>query len=296
MTDQQDRIITVSVLGTGIMGFAMARNLCRAGFDVRVWNRTRAKAEPLAADGARVTDTAAEAVDGAEVVLTMLHDGAATLSAMRAAEPSLRSGTVWIQSGTTGLDGLPPLTGFARERGLSFVDAPVLGTQQPAETGQLVVMASGPATARERAEPVLAAIGRRTLWLGDEAGAGSRLKLVCNSWALAVTHGAAEAMALARALDVDPQRLLDALEGGTLDMPYLRIKAEVIRSDDYTPTFAVDTAEKDARLILAAAERADVRLDLAMAGAERLRRASDHGHGREDTAASYFASFPPAAG
>ncbi|WP_049578541.1 NAD(P)-dependent oxidoreductase [Streptomyces sp. SBT349] len=291
-----DEIMTVSVLGTGIMGAAMARNLCHAGLDVRVWNRTRAKAEPLAADGARVTDTPAEAVDGADVVLTMLYDGQATLSAVRAAVPSLRAGTVWIQSTTTGIEPLAPLVALAEERGVVFVDAPVLGTKQPAEEGQLVVLASGPERVRERAARVLDVIGGRTLWAGSEPGAGTRLKLVCNSWALAVTHGVAEALALARALDVDPQLFLDSVEGGTLDMQYLRIKAGVIRSDDYTPSFAVDTAEKDARLILAAAESTEVRLDVAAAGADRLRRASENGHGRDDTAASYFASFPPAAG
>ena len=96
MTDK----FTVSVLGTGIMGAAMARNLVKAGHTVRVWNRTRAKAEPLAADGALVTGTPAEAVRDADVVLTMLYDGPATLEVMREAAPGLRDGAVWAQSTT----------------------------------------------------------------------------------------------------------------------------------------------------------------------------------------------------
>lgn len=282
---------SVAVLGTGIMGAAMARNLCRAGLDVRVWNRTRAKAEPLAEDGARVADQPHEAVDGADVVLTMLYDGAATAEAMRAAGPGLAPGAVWMQSTTTGDDGLPPLLQLAREYRLPFVDAPVLGTRQPAEAGQLVMLVAGPGEARERLAPVLDAVGSRTIAVGDEPGAASRLKLVCNSWVLTVTHGVAEALALADGLGVDPDRFLDAVGGGALDMGYLRAKADVIRSGDFSPSFGVGTAEKDARLITAAGERAGVRLDVTSAGAERFRRAAAQGHADEDMAASYYASF-----
>ncbi|OEU88062.1 3-hydroxyisobutyrate dehydrogenase [Streptomyces abyssalis] len=285
-------LLSVAVLGTGIMGAPMARNLCRAGLDVRVWNRTRAKAEPLAEAGARVAGSPRDAVEGADVVLTMLHDGPATAETVRAAAPGLRSGTAWLQCTTAGLDGLPPLAALAGEYGLTFVDAPVLGTRQPAEAGQLLVLAAGPHEARPGIEPVLDAIGSRTVWVGEEAGAATRLKLVCNSWVLAVTHGTVEALSLADGLGVDPQGFLDAVEGGALDMGYLRIKADVIRSGDFTPSFAVGTAEKDARLIVAAAEEAGLRLDVAAAGAERFRRAAGLGHGGEDMAASYFASFP----
>ncbi|WP_314172429.1 NAD(P)-dependent oxidoreductase [Streptomyces winkii] len=284
--------LSVAVLGTGIMGAPMARNLCKSGLDVRVWNRTRAKAEPLAEAGARVADSPREAVEGADVVLTMLHDGPATAETVCAAAPGLRSGTVWLQCTTAGVDGLPPLAELAREYGLTFVDAPVLGTRQPAEAGKLLVLAAGPERARPGIEPVLDAIGSRTVWVGEEAGAATRLKLVCNSWVLAVTHGTAETLALAEGLGVDPQGFLDAVEGGTLDMGYLRIKADAIRSGEFAPSFAVATAEKDARLIVSAGEQAGVRLDVAAAGAERFRRAAELGHGGEDMAASYFASFP----
>ncbi|MDT0346254.1 NAD(P)-dependent oxidoreductase [Streptomyces litchfieldiae] len=286
---------SVGVLGTGIMGAAMARNLCRAGLDVRVWNRTRARAEPLAEEGARVCDEPAEAVDGADVVLTILFDSAATLAAMRAAAPGLAAGAVWLQCTTAGLDGLPPLAGFAGDQGLLFVDAPVLGTRQPAEAGQLTVLAAGPAEARATAAPVLDAIGARTVWTGEEPGAATRLKLVCNSWVLAVTHGVAEALALSHGLGVDPQDFLDAVAGGPLDMGYLRAKSALIRSGEPTPSFTVDTAEKDTRLIVAAGDAAGVRLDVAAAGAERFRRAAELGHGGEDMVASYYASFPLAA-
>lgn len=289
----------VAVLGTGIMGAAMARQLLAAGLEVRVWNRTRARAEPLAAAGATVADAPADAVAGADTILTMLHDAASVLETMRAAAPAARRGAVWLQCTTAGVDGLGPLLDLARAHRLTLVDAPVLGTRQPAEAGQLTVLAAGPRRAREPAAPVLDAVGARTVWLAEEPGAATRLKLVCNSWVLTVTHGTAEALALAEGLGVDPQGFLDAVAGGPLDMGYLRAKAEAIRSGELEPpSFAVATAEKDARLIVAAGAAAGVRLDVAAAGAERFRRAAEAGHGREDMAASYYASFadgPPAA-
>src|SRR5690349_19676316 len=155
---------SVAVLGTGIMGAPMAGNLARAGHDVRVWNRTRAKAEPLAKDGARVVDEPAEAVEGAEVVLTMLFDGAAVTETMDRAAAGLRPGAAWIQSTTAGLDDLPGFARFAADHDLVLVDAPVLGTRQPAESGQLTVLAAGPQEIRPVVGPVFDAVGSRTIW------------------------------------------------------------------------------------------------------------------------------------
>ncbi|MEU6170397.1 NAD(P)-dependent oxidoreductase [Streptantibioticus parmotrematis] len=284
---------TVAVLGTGTMGAAMARTLLRAGHDVRVWNRTRSRAEPLAADGATVADDPAAAVRGADAVLTVLLDGPTVLETMRAAAPGLGEGAVWLQSSTVGPEGLAPLAALAAEHGALFVDAPVLGTKQPAEAGELQVLAAGPQEARPVADRVFDAIGRSTVWLGEEGagGAASKLKLVFNNWVLTVINGTAESLALAKGLGVDPERFLAALEGTALDSGYLRMKAKAILTGDYTVNFTVDAAAKDARLIAGAAEGAGVRLDLAPAGVARLARASEAGHGDQDAAASYFASF-----
>ena len=283
--------LVVSVLGTGIMGAAMARNLVKAGHEVRVWNRSRAKAEPLAGDGALVAGTPAEAVTGADVVLTMLYDGAAVREVITEAAPGLRSGAVWVQSTTVSLTDVDALAALAAEHGLAYFDAPVLGTRQPAEAGQLTVLAAGPEERRDAVTPVFEAVGARTVWAGA-AGAATRLKLVANSWVLAATHGVAESLSLAKGLGVDPQDFLGLIAGGPLDMGYLRAKAGLILDGGLSPaSFAVVTAEKDARLIVEAGEQHGVRLDVAAAGAERFRRAAALGHGDEDMAASYFASF-----
>ncbi|MBC8093082.1 MAG: NAD(P)-dependent oxidoreductase, partial [Pseudonocardia sp.] len=142
-------------------------------------------------------------------------------------------------------------------------------------------------------QPVFDAVGRETRWLGeDPAGlAASRLKLVVNSWVLAITGATGEALALAKGLGVDPQQFLDAVRGGPLDLPYLQNKAAAILEEDWTPNFSVSNAAKDADLIVAAAETAGVRLDVAVGAAARYHRAAEQGHGDADMAANYLASF-----
>ncbi|MEU7313354.1 NAD(P)-dependent oxidoreductase [Streptomyces sp. NPDC007083] len=285
---------SVAVLGTGTMGAAMARNLSSAGLTVRAWNRTRSRAEPLAAHGVGVAEEAAEAVRGAGTVLTSLHDGPAVLDAMRAAAPGLSEGTVWLQTSTVGPDGLGPLVEFAGAQGLRFLDAPVLGTKAPAEAGELTVLVSGASDdpgVRECAAPVLDAIGARTLWLGAEPGAASRLKLVVNNWVLTLINGTAETLALAEGLGVDPDAFLGAVAGGPLDAPYLQAKARLALEGGYEASFPLSGARKDAELIVRAARESGVRLDAAPAVAERLRRAEAQGHGGDDAVASYFASY-----
>ncbi|MBU2665969.1 NAD(P)-dependent oxidoreductase [Actinoplanes bogorensis] len=283
--------LTVGVLGTGIMGAAMARNLLKAGHTVRVWNRSQDKAAPLAADGAEVAATPADAVKDADVVLTMLYDGGAVREVMASAAGAVPNGAIWVQSTTVSLEDVDRLAEQAEERGLVFFDAPVLGTRQPAEAGQLTVLAAGPADSREAVTPVFEAVGARTVWL-DQPGEATRLKLVANSWVLALTHAGAETLSLAEALGVDPDKFLQLIEGGPLDNGYLRTKLGLTRGDKLSPaSFAVNTAEKDARLIAEAGRSHGVRLDLVEAGAERFRRATEQGHGDKDMAATYYASF-----
>jgi 3-hydroxyisobutyrate dehydrogenase len=274
------------------MGAAMARTMAKAGLDVRVWNRTRAKAEPLAADGVTVATSPAAAVRDADVVVTMLTDLRAVLDAMRAAAPGLSAGQVWLQTSTVGVAAVAELVEFAAAHDLDLVDAPVLGTRAPAEAGQLVVLGAGSERARQRVAPVTDAVGRRTVWLDTDpaSAAASKLKLVLNSWVLATTTGVAEAMALAEGLGLDSGLFADTVAGTTLFSPYLKIKSDVILEGAYPADFALATAGKDADLIVAAARAAGVRLDMANAVAERFRRGVAQGLGDMDMAATFLVS------
>jgi 3-hydroxyisobutyrate dehydrogenase len=275
----------IAVLGTGTMGAPIAENLARAGHDVVVWNRTRAKAE--AVEGATVADTPADAARGADVVLTMLADGDAVEAAVR----DIDALPLWLQMSTVGVDATEKLMGLAKERGATFVDAPVLGSKEPAQRGELVILASGPEEARATCEPIFGAIGTKTIWVG-EAGAGSRLKVVVNAWLVSLVTALAETIALARGLGVEPQLFFEAIEDGPLDSPYARAKGRAMIEEEFPPSFSLELARKDARLALAAARRAGVDLRVAQAVAEQLARAVELGHGDEDLAAVYFAVKP----
>ncbi|MEV4807499.1 NAD(P)-dependent oxidoreductase [Nonomuraea sp. NPDC049421] len=285
-------MVSVAVLGTGLMGLPMARNLVKAGLRVTVWNRTLDKARPLEADGATVAGSPAEAVEGADVIVTMLSDGDAVHEAVTAAAPGLRAGQVWAQMSTVGVAAVGRLAALAGRHGLTFVDAPVQGTKQPAEQGKLVILAAGPEPARQVLEPVFGAVGQRTLWLsGDGAdGAGTRLKMATVSIGISMTAVVAEALALAKGLGLDPDLVRQVISGGPMDSPYFQAKSKAILEGDFTPSFSVRNAEKDTRLIAEAGESAGVRLDVVAASGERFRRAEAQGHGDEDMAATYFAS------
>jgi len=272
------------------MGQGMSRNIAAAGLDVRAWNRSRDKAEPLESDGITVVNTPAEAVEGADAVITMLADGDAVLETIEQVLPAAAEGTLWLQTSTIGETATARCQEKADKAGLIFVDAPVLGTKQPAEEGKLVVLASGPDDIRERAKPVFDAIGQRTLWVG-EAGQASRLKLVVNVWIVSVVEGAAEALALAEGLGVDPKLFLDAISGGTLDMPYLQMKGGMMIERSFDPSFRLTLAAKDARLAARAAEAHDLDLPMIEAIAARMTAASED-HGDEDMSATFLASAP----
>jgi 3-hydroxyisobutyrate dehydrogenase len=277
---------TVAVLGTGNMGAGMARRLARRGFQVQAWNRSRDKAEPLARDGVAVKESAREAAAGAAVVITMLAEAGAVEAAMSGADGGLAGmsqGAVWLQTSTVGVDGCARLAALAGP--VAFLDAPVLGSKDPAEKGELLILASGSRALEERVGAVLEAIGRKTIWLGD-VGMGSRAKLVANAWVTGLTGLMAESLALARGLGVPPQRFLELIEGGSLDSPYGRMKAKSMLEGNYPPSFALRLAHKDVRLVLEAAGRP---LPMATGLAQSFARAESQGHGDEDMAAVFAA-------
>lgn len=253
----------IALLGTGTMGAPMARNMHDAGLAVRAWNRSPERARPLAANGIELARTAADAVHGAEIVVTMLADGEAVTAALE--------------------DG-GAIAAMCEDHGVALVDAPVLGTKTPAEQGELVVLASGPQDARARCEPLFGAIGSRTVWLG-EAGAGTRMKLVLNSWLLALTAALGESIAFAEGVDLDPTSFLDIIRGGPLGVPYADLKGKAMIERSYEPSFALALAAKDAGLLSEAAARHDVELVVGAAVEQRFRTAQRAGLGEQDMAA-----------
>jgi 3-hydroxyisobutyrate dehydrogenase len=285
--------MTVAVLGAGgTMGLPMARNIARAGLRVRAWNRSPEKMRPLADDGAHLADDARAAVEGADVVITMLADADAVLAVMGDAIDAMREGVVWLQTSTIGEAGIEACAELAEGHGIRLVDAPVLGTKAPAEQGELIVLGSGPEGLRDGLAPIFDAIAQRTMWVG-ETGAGTRLKVVVNSWIVTVVEGGAETIALAEGMGVDPMLLFEALEGGALDLPYLRMKGGAIAARDFDPSFSLRLAAKDAALVQESAGRRDLGLPALAAIRRRLEEGVPE-HGDEDMSATFLTSAPGA--
>ncbi len=293
-TNIDNTAVRVAVLGTGTMGAAMARALLRSRFNVTVWNRSPEKTTPLVDAGARLAATPADAVRDADIVLTMLFDTNAVLSVAAEFLPAAQLGTIWMQSGTIGTDGIRNVAAAASSHRVPVIDAPVLGTKDPAEHGMLTVLASGETAAIAALRPVFDAIGSKTIVVGDRLGAASDLKLVCNTWVASLTAGTAQSIAPAREFGLEPMQFVDAVTGSASDSPYLHLKGATILGENRQPQFALDGLLKDLRL--AQATLGEARTTPFLDDLERLYSvASDEGHGGDDVAWVYDAIAAPIA-
>ena len=285
--------VRVAVLGTGIMGSAMARNLVFAGLRTTIWDRSSTATAPLSDAGALVAASPAEAVRDAQVVITMLPTADVVTSVIfeSGVAGALPGGAVWAQMGTIGLAETADISSRLGELrpDVMFVDAPVSGSKGPAEAGQLLILASGPPAAAAAVRPVFSAIGRRTVWLG-EAGQGSRMKLAVNAYMSILIEGVAEALELAGQLGIDDSKLAEAIEGGPLDAPIADAKLHKMERGDFAPEFPLEWALKDVDLAISAA--GDDELPLLAALSRQWHAAVDAGHGREDVSAARLALGP----
>jgi 3-hydroxyisobutyrate dehydrogenase len=281
MTDQRNE--PVAVLGIGAMGHGIAISALRAYIPTIVWNRNRRATRDLAERGAEVADTAADAVRRAGIVVTMVTDADATLSLAREQGmlAALAPGAVWVQMGTIGVAGIERIAALVEvERpDVTLLDAPVSGSKDPAEQGQLTILASGPDSARPRVAPLFDALGQRTIWAGA-VGAGTRLKLVANTWLALSAEALATSVALNHLLGLDTDAMMDALGGGPLVSPWQAAKLQRIAAGDFSPQFALSLALKDVRLALQAAD--DGRFTALAGLADEWQRAADQGFGDQD--------------
>ena len=275
----------IAMLGTGIMGAAMARSLARDGHRVVAWNRTAERARGLG-EGIEAAASVTAAVTGADAVVTMLFDADSVVDLAPELAEALGREAVWLQCSTVGPGGMRRIAEAGASVAGRILDAPVLGTRKPAEDGALVVLVAGEPTAREAAGPVLDAVGSRVVTVGDELGSASALKLACNSWVATINAATGQALALAEAQGVDPSLFLEAIKGGPVDTPYAQLKGASMQSRDWdTPAFAVDGVRKDVGLMIDAAETAGVPTPLLTALLGLYDTASERGHGGADMAA-----------
>jgi 3-hydroxyisobutyrate dehydrogenase len=273
----------VAVLGIGVMGHGMAASALRAGIPTIVWNRRREATRDLVELGAEVAETAAGAARRAAIVLTMVTDADAVISIARnqGMLAALAPGAIWVQMstiGVAGIDRVAALVGVERPD-VMLLDAPVSGSKDPAEQGQLTIFASGPGEARSRVAALFDALGQRTIWVG-EVGAGTRLKLVNNTWLAFAAEAVSTSVALAQRLGLETQTVLDALGGGPLVSAWQAAKLQRIASGEFSAQFPLALALKDVHLALQAV--GDDRFAALACLADEWQHAVDQGLGEQD--------------
>jgi len=273
----------VAVLGLGAMGHGMAISALRAGIPTIVWNRSPDATVDLAELGAEVAETAADAARRAAIVITMVTNTDAVISIARdqGMLAALAPGAIWAQMSTIGVAGIERVARIVEEGrpDVTLLDAPVSGSKEPAEQGQLTIFASGPETTRWRVDPVFDALGQRTIWVGA-VGTGSRLKLVNNTWLAFAAEAVATSVALARQLGLETEKVVDALDGSPLVSPWQTAKLQRIAKGEFSTQFALSLALKDVLLALQAA--ADERFAVLAGLAQEWQEVVDQGLGDQD--------------
>jgi len=272
----------VAVLGIGTMGHGMAASALRARIPTTVWNRNQEATRDLAKLGAEVAQTAADAARSAAIVITMVTDADAVISIARdeGVLAALAPGAILVQMSTIGVAGIERVaaTVAAERPDVILLDAPVSGSKDPAERGQLTIFASGPDEARPRVAPLFDALGQRTIWAGN-AGTGTRLKLVANTWLAFAAEAVAASVALAHGLGLETDTVVNALEGNPLVSPWQEAKLHRIAKGDFSAQFALSLALKDVRL---AQQAAHDRLGTLARLADEWQQAVDLGFGHQD--------------
>lgn len=281
--------MNIAFLGLGIMGSRMAANLIKAGNTLTVWNRSLEKAGPLEELGAKKAGTPADAVQGAEVVITML----ATPEAVEATAfgpqgflDHIKKGALWIDSSTVNPSFSKRMASEAQSRGIRFLDAPVAGTRGPAEQGQLLFLVGGNAGDLETARPLLEKMGRAIIHAGD-AGMGTSLKMIFNLLLGVNMIAFSEALVLGEALGITRDKLFEVLTGSAVVAPAATGKRARIEAGNYEADFPLRWAQKDLQLAAQSAYEQGVSLPTVNAAKEIFMLAVQYGYGEDDLSAIY---------
>ncbi|XVE72618.1 hypothetical protein DITRI_Ditri11bG0052500 [Diplodiscus trichospermus] len=277
----------VGFLGLGIMGKAMSMNLLKNGFKVTVWNRTLSKCNELLAHGASVGQTPAEVVKKCKITIAMLSDPAAALSVVFDKDGVLEqicSGKGYIDMSTVDPETSCKISEAITSKGARFLEAPVSGSKQPAETGQLVILAAGEKALYEEAVPVFNVLGKKSFFLG-QVGNGAKMKLVVNMIMGSMMNAFSEGLVLAERSGLNPHSLLDVLDLGAIANPMFKGKGPAMLQDNYSPAFPLKHQQKDMRLALALGDENSVSMPIAAAANEAFKKARSMGLGDLDFSA-----------
>jgi len=277
----------IGFLGLGTMGAPLANNLRRSGHVVTVWNRNALRMEPLVRKGARRAATPRECATGQDLVFTCLSDEQAVEAVLEGADgvlAGLARGDVLVDTSTAGTRSARSVDSRVREKGASFLCAPLLGSKVAAEKAQLVILVGGPEAARERARPALHAISARIVDL-DSAEHAALMKLVLNAVGGAMMAAFAEALALGAKGGLDLAKIVEAVQTSSYHSPLYLMKGEQILQKDYQPRFAAVLAEKDQRLAQEAAAELGAKMPVNAEVRRLFAETVKRGRGGEDLCA-----------
>jgi 3-hydroxyisobutyrate dehydrogenase-like beta-hydroxyacid dehydrogenase len=283
--DHDEKRMTIGWIGAGRMGFALARRLLDADYDVSVYNRTRSKAEPLAAHGAKIVDSPAELADR-DVVFIMVS-ASDDLEAVTIGDGGLLTASakpqVIIDSSTVSATVSTKVRGIANDHGTAFLAAPVSGSPKVVAAGKLTFAVSGPRDTFDQVEPLLHVLGRAATYVGEDEVA--RIVKICHNVFLGVvTQSMAEITVLAEKAGVDRAAFLSFLNDSVMGSTFSRYKTPAFVNLDFTPSFTPILLRKDFDLGLASARELGVSMPVAALAAELVTITANTGHSAEDFA------------
>jgi 3-hydroxyisobutyrate dehydrogenase-like beta-hydroxyacid dehydrogenase len=282
-----DPRLTVGLIGLGNMGTAFAERLLDGGYDLLLYNRTAAKAEPLAARGAAVAGTAEELAERVDVVLTSLPNDEALESVAEEVVGAMRPDGLLVDMSTVSPGASARVAGLAEEASVAYLRAPVSGNPTVVRAGNLSFIVSGPREALDKVGPVLETIGPTVHYVGE--GEQARIvKLALNLMIAGFAQLMSEALVLAEASDVSRQDLLETMGNSAVGAPFVKYKTEPLLHDDFSATFTTALMEKDIDLILDAAKQAGLELPVAQEMKSLLRATAQAGYADDDFMALYL--------
>ncbi|PMG04850.1 2-hydroxy-3-oxopropionate reductase [Vibrio breoganii] len=276
----------ISFLGLGVMGYPMAGHLVKAGFEVRVYNRTTAKAEQWAKEYAgQAVATVAECVEDADVVLVCVgndDDVRSVTTSVTGAIANMKAGAILVDHTTTSANLAEELLEATAKANLRFIDAPVSGGQAGAENGVLTVMCGGAPSDFDAMQPVFDAYAKSSVLMG-KAGQGQRAKMVNQICIAGALTGLSEGLLLAEKSGLDVHTLVDCLKNGAAGSWQMENRANTMAQDKFDFGFAIDWMIKDLGFCLEEAKQHDLKLPLTEASTEAYKALSAEGLGRMDT-------------
>ncbi len=277
----------VGFCGMGIMGSRMARNLAQKGFQVVVWNRTRSRAEPLAAFGAKVAATPAELASQVDAICTCVADPPALREVALGKDGLLstaQAGALFIDFSTVSVELTRELSEACAARKLDFLEAPVTGSKNGADKGTLLMMVGASDAAFARAQPIFKAVGEKAIHCGP-VGAGMQVKLAGNALIALMLEGLSEGMLLTQRAGVDPRKLIEVVQASGFRSPYFDFKGQALLKRDFETHFSIDLMFKDLSLFLENAARNKVPTPAVNAVRECYQLARAQGKGDQDIGA-----------